>query len=65
MQAMIITWWQVLVLLIQLFGPMSRVWQYCIIPILKVRQKRPLPDGPDDYYDKYFSMNQAKSIKIV
>ncbi|TVU42778.1 hypothetical protein EJB05_09200, partial [Eragrostis curvula] len=24
----------------------------------------PLPDAPNDYYDKYYSMNQAKSIRI-
>lgn len=29
----------------------------------KGKAKGPLPDGPDDYYDKYFSMNQAKSIR--
>lgn len=23
----------------------------------------PLPDAPNDYYDKYYSMNQAKSIR--
>lgn len=29
----------------------------------KGKAKGPLPDGPDDYYDKYFSMNQARSIR--
>jgi FtsP/CotA-like multicopper oxidase with cupredoxin domain len=25
----------------------------------------PLPDAPNDYYDKYYSMNQAKSIRLA
>ena len=25
----------------------------------------PLPDAPNDFYDKYFSMNQARSIRSV
>jgi iron transport multicopper oxidase len=25
----------------------------------------PLPDAPNDFYDKYYSMNQAKSIRSV
>ena len=29
----------------------------------KGKAKGPIPDGPDDYYDKYFSMNQARSIR--
>ena len=29
----------------------------------KGKAKGPLPDGPDDYYDKYFSMNQEISIR--
>lgn len=31
----------------------------------KGRARGPLPDSPNDFYDKTFSMNQARSIRFV
>ena len=31
----------------------------------KGKASGPLPDGPQDFYDKTFSMNQARSIRFV
>jgi hypothetical protein len=31
----------------------------------KGKASGPLPDAPNDYYDKYYSINQARSIRSV